>query len=119
MVQFKVLQDSNRVRSLGNLGKTKRKFRIVKRANNIPVLGVCEYCNAEFIVDPETIGRPKDAHDRIQKQFIAHKCERLDVKKSAARIVSEVGRIALSASSIWDAGDNCRYQADYTNYGSM
>ena len=60
----------------------KRKFRIVKRENNIPVLGVCEYCNAEFAADPETIGRPKDAHVHIQKQFIAHKCRRLDASKS-------------------------------------
>jgi len=52
----------------------KRTFRIVKRENNIPVLGVCEYCNAEFAADPETIGRPKDAHAHIQKQFVAHKC---------------------------------------------
>jgi hypothetical protein len=55
----------------------KRKFRIVKRENNIPVLGVCEYCNTEFAADPETIGRPKDAHAHIQKQFIAHNCKRL------------------------------------------
>jgi len=55
----------------------KRKFRIVKRENNIPVLGVCEYCNAEFTADPETIGRPQDAHVFIQKQFIAHECKRL------------------------------------------
>jgi hypothetical protein len=54
-----------------------RKFRIVKRENNIPVLGVCEYCNAEFMADPATVGRPQDAHDFIQKQFVAHKCERL------------------------------------------
>jgi hypothetical protein len=76
----------------------KRKFRIVKRENNIPVLGVCEYCNAEFTADPETIGRPIDAHAHIQKQFIAHKCNRLDARKNAVRIVSEGGRIALSAS---------------------
>ena len=56
----------------------KREFRIVKRENNIPVLGVCEYCNAEFSADPETVGRPKDAHAHIQKQFISHKCKRPD-----------------------------------------
>jgi hypothetical protein len=59
----------------------KRKFRIVKRENNIPVLGLCEYCNAEFSADPETIGRPKDAHAHIQKQFISHKCKRPDAKQ--------------------------------------
>jgi hypothetical protein len=73
----------------------KRKFRIVKRENNIPVLGVCEYCNAEFAADPETIGRPNDAHAHIQKQFIAHKCKRLDASKNAVRIVGEGCRIAL------------------------
>jgi hypothetical protein len=55
-----------------------RKFRIAQRETNIPVLGVCEYCNAEFAADPETISRPKDAHAHIQKQFIAHKCKRLN-----------------------------------------
>jgi hypothetical protein len=54
----------------------KRKFRIVKRENNIPVLGICEYCNAEFTADPETIGRPQDAHAFVQKQFVAHECKR-------------------------------------------
>jgi hypothetical protein len=76
----------------------KRKFRIVKRENNIPVLGVCERCSAEFATDPETIGRPKDAHAHIQKQFIAHKCNQLDAGKNAVRIVSEGRRIALSTS---------------------
>ncbi len=81
MVQLEFPQESNRLRSLGNLGMAKRKFRIVKRENNIPVLGVCEYCHAEFAADPETIGRPKDAHAHLQKQFIAHKCKRLDASK--------------------------------------
>jgi len=76
----------------------KRKFRIVKREHNIPVLGVCEYCHAEFAADPATIGRPKDAHAYIQKQFIAHKCKRPDAGKNAVRIVSEGYRIVLSIS---------------------
>jgi hypothetical protein len=75
----------------------KRKFRIVKRENNIPVLGVCECCNAGFAADPETIGRPKDAHAHLQKQFIAHKCKWVEASKSAVRIVSDGDcRIALS-----------------------
>jgi hypothetical protein len=76
----------------------KRKFRIVKRENNIPVLGLCEYCNAEFAADPKTIDQPKDAHAHLQKQFIAHKCKRFDASKNAVRIVSEGTRIALSTS---------------------
>jgi hypothetical protein len=73
----------------GTWGMSKRKFRIVKRENNIPLLGVCEFCNAEFAADPETMGRPRDAHACIQKQFIAHKCKRLDASQNAVRIVSE------------------------------
>jgi hypothetical protein len=83
---------ANRVRSLGNLGMAKRKFRIVKRENDISVLGVCEYCNAEFAADPETIGRPKDAHAHVQKQFISHKCKQLDASQksqNAMRVVNE------------------------------
>ena len=78
--------------------KAANRFRIVKRQNNIPVLGVCEYCHAEFAADPATIGRPKDAHAYIQKQFIAHKCKRPDAGKNAVRIVSEGYRIVLSTS---------------------
>jgi hypothetical protein len=76
----------------------KRKFSIVKRENNIPVLGVCEYCNAEFAADPEVIRRPKDAHAHIQKQFIAHQCKRLVSNKNAVRIVSDGCQIVLITS---------------------
>lgn len=69
------------------LAVTKRKFRIVKRENNIPVLGMCEYCSAQFTADPETIGRATDAHAHLQKQFIAHKCKRLDSSQNAVRTV--------------------------------
>ena len=108
MLQLEFRQESNRVR---NLGMAKRKFRIVKRENNIPVLGVCEYCHAEFAADPETIGRPQDAHAHIQKQFIAHKCKQLDASRksqNAMRIVNEgapnrtrtIPHVSQAASSI-------------------
>jgi hypothetical protein len=66
-------------------GAAVRKFRIVKREKNIPVLGVCVCCHAEFAADPETIGRPRDAHAHIQKQFVAHKCQRLDAGRNPPR----------------------------------
>jgi hypothetical protein len=56
---------------------TKRIFRIVKRENNVPVLGVCERCKAQFAARPESIAQAKDAHADIQTQFIAHTCKRL------------------------------------------
>jgi hypothetical protein len=56
---------------------TKRTFRIVKRENNVPVLGVCERCKAQFTARPESLAQAKDAHADIQTQFIAHTCKRL------------------------------------------
>jgi hypothetical protein len=78
-----VLQHAETINRLVEQGELppKRRFKIVRRQNNIPVLGVCEYCNAEFTADPETIGRPQDAHAIVQKQFIAHKCKRLDARQ--------------------------------------
>jgi hypothetical protein len=81
----------------------KRKFRIVKRENNIPVLGVCEYCNAEFMADPVTIDRPQDAHAFVQKQFIAHKCKRLDATQYGVRSVSEGTETVINTSHVWGA----------------
>jgi hypothetical protein len=80
-----------------------RKFRIVKRENNIPVLSVCECCNREFTADPVTIDRPQDAHAFIQKQFVAHKCKRLDDSPHGVRSVSEDTQIAMRPAHIWGA----------------
>jgi len=81
----------------------KRKFRIVKRENNIPVLSVCECCNREFMADPVTTDRPQDGHAFIQKQFVAHKCKGLDDTPNGVRSVSEGTEIAVSPSHIWGA----------------
>ncbi len=82
----------------------KRKFRIVKRENNIPVLGVCECCNAEFVADPATIGRPQDAHAFIQKQFIVHKCNRLAASAIAVRVGSKPLGLTQRANG-WRTGE--------------
>jgi hypothetical protein len=58
----------------------KRNLRIVKRAANIPVLGVCEYCNAQFSADPT--GRTVEGQSTIQEQFDKHKCEREDASQA-------------------------------------
>ena len=55
----------------------KRNLRIVKRVRNVPVLGICEQCNAQFSGDPSR----GNAQSAIQGQFNAHKCE----KKVAAQ----------------------------------
>jgi hypothetical protein len=50
---------------------SKRNLRIVKRVRNVPVLGICEYCYAQFSGNPNT-GNSESA---IQKQFNAHDCK--------------------------------------------
>ena len=63
----------------------KRNLRIVKRARNIPVLGICERCNAQFSGDPN-MGNSQSA---IQQQFNTHKCKLTDSSQNALRIVRE------------------------------
>jgi hypothetical protein len=63
----------------------KRNLRIVKRVRNVPVLGICEYCNMQFSGDPNT----GNAQSAIQEQFNAHKCKRLDASQNAVRVVRE------------------------------
>jgi hypothetical protein len=49
----------------------KRNLRIVRRVRNVPVLGICELCNAQFPADALS----GNAQSVIQKQFNAHKCQ--------------------------------------------
>lgn len=63
----------------------KRKLRIVKRVRNVPVLGICERCNAQFSGDPAS----GNAQSAIQGQFNAHKCKPMDSSQNALRIVRE------------------------------
>ena len=66
----------------------KRKLRIVRRTNNIPVLGVCEFCNMQFPAHHPLSGQ-SEAQAAIQQQFNAHKCEPESVNQAAARVVRE------------------------------
>jgi hypothetical protein len=61
-----------------------RQLRIVKRTDGIPMLGVCERCNAQFSAD-----RLENAYRHIQEQFDAHKCKSVDNSQNALRIVRE------------------------------
>ena len=67
----------------------KRNLRIVKRTQNIPVLGVCEYCNMQFPADAHRLGQLSNAQASIQEQFNAHNCKPEDASQTAARIVRE------------------------------
>jgi len=66
----------------------KRNLRIIRRTKNIPVLGICEFCNMQFPARYPLSG-PAEAQAAIQQQFNAHKCEREDSSKAAASIASQ------------------------------
>ena len=57
----------------------KRNLRIIKRVRNVPVIGICEQCNAQFSGDPNQ----GNAQSAIQGQFNAHKCKDKVVDKPA------------------------------------
>ena len=57
----------------------KRKLRILRRVRNVPVLGSCELCNAQFSGDPNM----GNAQSAIQSQFNAHKCASADAGEAA------------------------------------
>jgi hypothetical protein len=63
----------------------KRKLRIVKRVRNVPVLGICECCNAQFSGDPNM----GNAQSAIQEQFNSHACKPLDASAGAAPLAKE------------------------------
>jgi hypothetical protein len=67
----------------------KRTLRIVKRTRNVPVLGICEFCNAQFPADPHRLGQLGNAQASIQEQFNAHTCKPEDASQAAVRIVRE------------------------------
>jgi hypothetical protein len=57
----------------------KRNLRVVKRIRNVPVIGICELCKAQFSGDPNQ----GNAQSAIQGQFNAHKCEKKAVETPA------------------------------------
>jgi len=61
----------------------KRNLRIIKRVKNVPMLAVCEACNAQFAIDPNRQGQVGSAQAAIQQQFNAHKCK-VDVPKTTS-----------------------------------
>jgi hypothetical protein len=64
-----------------------RKLRVVKRFANLPILGICERCNAQFSVHPD--GQVTEGQPTIENQFDAHKCTPPDTSQNALRIVRE------------------------------
>jgi len=65
----------------------KRSLRILKRVSNVPSLGVCESCDAQFSADPRQLGQ-----SGVHQQFNAHKCE---ASQNAAPVKKEAAKVAV------------------------
>ncbi len=66
----------------------KRHLRIVKRVRNVPVLGICELCNAQFSGDTGE----GNAQSAIQRQFNTHKCKPGEARQATARADKEASQ---------------------------
>jgi hypothetical protein len=90
--QYQVQFESTRVAQKAVLWEAwlmpKRNLRIVKRVRNVPVRGICEYCNAEFSGDPNM----GNAQSAIQEQFNAHKCKTLEARENATEVVTKTAK---------------------------
>jgi hypothetical protein len=53
----------------------KRNLRIIKRVRNIPLVGICEFCNMQFHFEPHPHSQPSEGQAAIQQQFNAHQCK--------------------------------------------
>jgi hypothetical protein len=62
----------------------KRNLRVIKRSRNIPVVGICELCNAQFHVEPRPHSQPSEAQAAMQQQFNAHTCKPEAAEQDAA-----------------------------------
>jgi len=63
---------------------TRRNLRIVRRVNDAPSIGICESCNAQFVVPSYLIGNKDEASANLHGQFDKHKCKPLDASQNAA-----------------------------------
>jgi hypothetical protein len=64
-----------------------RHLKIVKRFANLPVLGICEYCNAQFSARAD--GQTTKGQPTIENQFDAHECKPRDASQNPTRTVRE------------------------------
>jgi hypothetical protein len=69
---------------VGDLIMPRRSLRILKRVSNVPSLGTCESCHAQFSANPRQLGQAG-----VQQQFNAHNC---DATQIAAPIAQETAK---------------------------
>ncbi len=58
---------------------------------NIPVMGICETCQAEFTGDPLS----GNSQSVIQKQFNLHQCRKAAEPVAAEPVAAETGKKAV------------------------
>jgi hypothetical protein len=63
---------------------SKRNLRFVKV--DVPMIGICEFCNAQFKTHEERLDEAR--HD-VERQFDAHECKPVDSSQNTVRIVKE------------------------------
>ena len=64
----------------------KRNLRIMKRVKNVPVIGICEFCQVQFQAEHQPAGQQARAQAVIQQQFNAHKCKPADAGLPSAGV---------------------------------
>ena len=67
----------------------KRNLRIIKRVRNVPVVGICELCEARFPFEPHPHSQPSEGQAAIQQQFNAHKCKLEAATEDAETVAKE------------------------------
>jgi hypothetical protein len=67
----------------------KRNLRIIRRVKNVPVLGICEYCNMQFHAPLHPHIQQAEAQAAIQQQFNAHTCKRVDPSQAPEPTAAE------------------------------
>ena len=76
-------------------GMAKRSLRILKRVSNVPSLGICESCNAQFSADPRQLGQAG-----VQQQFNAHKCEAIQNAVPSTKDTAKIETIKKEAVKV-------------------
>jgi len=55
-----------------------RNLRVTKWLGTIPAVGICTFCNRQFVVPMAALRRVGDAQESLRIQFNEHKCKRED-----------------------------------------
>ena len=95
----------------------KRNLRIARRVRNIPVLGICEFCNAQFHANLHPRSQRAEAQAAIQQQFNVHKCKPEDASQAAVgQFTMESEPLHLFLISSHDNASSPGYQRELREF---